>query len=184
MTKRLEEVFNLPEFEDESKLIDDTGNDENEEHADIEESDDLIPLDQSEEYSNITEIEKSLASVIDIDSTDTDMDNYAAEAMEAFGELMSFGKQLSDKDCADVFNAANRMMGNAITAKKTKMERKLRSIQLQLQTERLKLDREKLSQKDKKVVDGDTDSIPAKGVMMTRSQLLEMLSGRDDENDK
>ena len=75
--------------------------------------------------------------VRDLESLDSDMDNYAGQAMNAFKDLMDLGQNVEDRHAAGVFDVASKMMTNAITAKTAKMDKKLKMVQLQIQKARL-----------------------------------------------
>ena len=82
-------------------------------------------------------IDSALPMVRDLETLDSDMDNYAGQAMNAFKDLMDLGQNVEDRHAAGVFDVASKMMTNAITAKTAKMDKKLKMVQLQIQKARL-----------------------------------------------
>lgn len=171
---KLEEVFNLPPMDDidgdidEIIIVDDT-----------QEIEDEIPSieDMKHALSEADKIDKALAPVKDIASLDKDMDEYADKAMDSFSDLMDLGQNVEDRHCADVFNAAAKMMKNAIDAKATKLDRKLKVIQLQLQKEKMDLENRKLDHKissDNKAP--SETALKGEGeVIMDRNELLKQI---------
>lgn len=121
MTKKLEELFDL---------IDDTPV-EKEEIPVVEEK-----LDQSiisvETLETIEKVELALPQVRGLESSDQEMDDLADMAKEAFNSLMDLGMQVESRFSAEIFNSAGTMLGHAITAKTAKLNKKLKTIDLQL----------------------------------------------------
>ena len=172
MTRKLEEVFNLPPIDD--------NDDDIEEIAIVdepqEEIEDEIPSieDMQRALKEADKIDKALAPVKDIESLDKDMDDYADKAMDSFSDLMDLGQNVEDRHCADVFNAAAKMMKNAIDAKSTKLDRKLKMVQLQMQKEKIDLENRKLDHKINSTNKSPADTaLTGEGeVIMDRNELL------------
>lgn len=183
MTKRLDEVFNMTDDEDDLDL--DSGDVEEEEvdldHYDPEEMRALI--------KKADKIDAALPQVTSIENIDEDLDHYAAKSMEVFDELIDLGKNVEDRHAANIFDAAGRMMVNAITAKTTKADKKLQMIKLQIQKARLEHDKDKLIMQKAKAAGnpnliGD-DTVATEGrVIATRNDIMnDILAGiREDKN--
>ena len=122
MSKKIEEVFDLPPMEkervDEPIKSEETGLD-------------LAQLQQ--QLDTADKIDAALPMVRDLEALDADMDAYAQKAMHAFQDLMDLGQNVEDRHAAPIFDTASKMMTNAITAKTAKMDKKLKMVQLQLQ---------------------------------------------------
>ena len=125
MTKKIEEVFDLPPIETEVNAQYPTDQEEQTTGLDLEKM--QIQLDQADK------IDAALPMVRDLENLDVDMDKYADKAMHAFQDLMDLGQNVEDRHAAAIFDTASKMMTNAITAKTAKMDKKLKMVQLQLQ---------------------------------------------------
>ena len=125
MTKKIEEVFNLPSMESEVNSS---------YPSDQEEQTTGLDLDKMQQQLEVADkIDAALPMVRDLEQLDADMDKYADKAMHAFQDLMDLGQNVEDRHAAAVFDTASKMMTNAITAKTAKMDKKLKMVQLQLQ---------------------------------------------------
>ena len=145
MSRKIEEIFNLPSAADMEEL--------NAPVRDDETGFDLTSLQSTLEDAD--KIDAALPQVRDMDTHDKDMDNYAAEAMKAFKTLMDLGANVDDRNAAAVFDTASKMMTNAITAKTAKMDKKLKMIELQMRKAKLDLDTRKMDALLSKTDDDD-----------------------------
>ena len=129
MNKKIEDVFDLPPVEHEVN---------SQYPTDQEEQSLGLDLSKMQEQLDIADkIDSALPMVRDLETLDSDMDNYAGQAMNAFKDLMDLGQNVEDRHAAGVFDVASKMMTNAITAKTAKMDKKLKMVQLQIQKARL-----------------------------------------------
>jgi hypothetical protein len=154
MTKRLEELFDLPRDIDE----DESPTDHDDQTASNAEQLPVLP----ETLAALDKIEAALPAVRGLEASDSEMDALAAKASESFDDLMNLGMQVDSRYSSEIFAVASTMLGHAITAKTAKMNKKLRMIDLQMK--KLKLDRE----------GGSTGvGIPtAEGTVLDRNELL------------
>lgn len=118
MTKRLEELFNLPS-EDEDTVEEATA----------------TPQDLEE----IKDFEKSLRTDINLEQNDKELDDLAAKATDSFENLMDLGMNVEARFSAPIFDAASKLLGHAITAKTNKLEKKLRLMDLELKRRRVEI---------------------------------------------
>jgi len=134
MTKKLEETFNLPNISEISQ--NDIKDMQNNNFADG-----TLPypvFDKEKEALSLADkIDKALPAVKDINTSDEDMDRYADKAEKAFEDLMDLGFNVEDRNAGHIFASAQTMLKNAIEAKNSKSDRKLRAIELQLKKLRL-----------------------------------------------
>jgi len=134
MTKKLEETFNLPNISEISQ--DDIKDMQNNNFVDG-----TLPypvFDKEKEALSLADkIDKALPAVKDINTSDEDMDRYADKAEKAFEDLMDLGFNVEDRNAGHIFASAQTMLKNAIEAKNSKSDRKLRAIELQLKKLRL-----------------------------------------------
>jgi hypothetical protein len=125
--------------------------------------------------ATIDKIDAALPAVRDLDTSDKELDEIAELAKESYQNLSDLGMNVDSRFSAELFAVAGTMLGHALTAKTTKLNKKLKMIDLQMK--KLKLDQ------DRK---GDPDAEPmetAHGQILSRNDLLERLIGSRDQND-
>jgi hypothetical protein len=167
MTKKLEELFDLPPSESEidTAVPSLPANRET-----------LAALDET-----IDKINDALPAVRGLDATDTEMDELAGMASSSYKDLMDLGMQVDSRFASEIFSVASNMLGHAITAKTAKLDKKLKMIDLQMKKMRLDQQQQLIDQKKTPEDDGETTQT-ATGVVLSRNDLLERLLGRKDQN--
>jgi uncharacterized protein YacL (UPF0231 family) len=155
MTKKLEEILNLPE----SKKI--VKQEEKKQAREVAE-----PL-----LRNIDEFDKISAALPQVkglgDAGDAELDELARKATEAYDDIMDLGMNVEARYSARMFEVAASMLKNAIDAKTAKLDKKLKMIDLQLKKQ--KIDQDANGADDSVTLQGD-------GVIITdRNSLLEKL---------
>ena len=163
MTKKLEELFDLPTDQPDSV--------ETEPSNDIERNLPILP----DALNTLDKIESSLPAVKGLEASDDEMDELASNAKESFDNLMDLGMQVDSRYASEIFSVASQMLGHAITAKNAKINKKLKMIELQLK--KVRLDQQS----------GDDPSIPtATGQILDRNDLLKAILKKsgDDEIQK
>jgi hypothetical protein len=135
MSRKIEEVFNLPPNDEVDDEVDQP-------IAEEETGFNLSALQHTLDVAD--KIDQALPVVRDLETLDKDMDKYADEAMKAFKDLMDLGQNVDDRNAAAIFDVAGKMMSNAITAKQTKLDKKLKMIELQMRKAKLDLDTRKV----------------------------------------
>ena len=172
MTKKLEETFNIDPVDDEVKEV-----------PTIEESRDLTEL-LSSELATTDKIDASLPMVQGLNEHDKDMDDIHAKAINTFEELISLGMNVEIHAGAKLMETANQMLKTAMEAKDSKVDRKLKMLNLQLNKAKLDLAIQKEA-KNKSVTD---DDIEADGnIVVDRNELMKRLAkaqSKIDETDK
>ena len=126
MTKKLEELLNLPESK---KII-------------KEEEKKAIALTKPEPLlRDISEFDKISAALPQVkglgDIADGELDDLAQKATEAYTDIMDLGMNVEARYSARLFEVAASMLKNAIDAKATKLDKKLKMIDLQLKKQKL-----------------------------------------------
>jgi hypothetical protein len=161
MTKKLEELFNLDD-----KQINIVPKSINEEL--VEKATEVKTLDESIEAVN--QITKNLPQIAELnDLNDSELDNLAAKAEQAYDDLMDLGMNVEVRYASRIFEVASSMMGNAITAKSTKIDKKLKAIDIQLKKYKI----------DKDNNEDPNDVINGQGYVITdRNELIKKLSGK------
>lgn len=157
MTKKLEELFQLPESEKEV-------NESMLEKAEI----DVVTQDA---LSNLEKIEQALPGVRGLEASDQEMDELAVMATNSYKDLMELGMQVDSRFSAEIFNSAGTMLNHAITAKTAKINKKLKMIELQLKKATLD---QKIASKTEEV-----ESTPiGEGQLLDRNELLKILAAK------
>jgi hypothetical protein len=147
MTKKLEEFFNLDPAEPDR-------NDSVNEDQQILPVAEIVPMSDAltkikDQLSVAAKIDEALPQVKGLETEDHALDDYANQAMEQFSRLMDLGFNVDDRNAGKIFEVASTMMNNAITAKTTKLDKKLKMIELQLKLARLQKDLGKDEPEDK-----------------------------------
>jgi uncharacterized protein YacL (UPF0231 family) len=156
MTKKLEEILNLPE----SKKI--VKQDEKEQRkAEV-----AQPF--MRDMSEFDKISAALPQVKGLgDAGDAELDELAQKAKDAYEDIMDLGMNVEARYSGRLFEVAASMLGHAIQAKSAKLDKKLKMIDLQLKKQ--KIDQDALGIDDSITIQGD-------GVIVTdRNSLLEKL---------
>ena len=160
MTKKLEELFNLEESNPKSPAPVEA---EKPTHEQVKSLDDS--------YKAVAEITRGLPQIKELDELDEkELDALANKAEQAYDDLMDLGMNVEVRYAGRIFEVAASMMGNAITAKTNKIEKKLKAVDLQLK--KLKIDNDNGNDPN--------DVINGQGYVITdRNELLKKLSGKE-----
>jgi len=153
MTKKLEELFDLPK--------------DNEPLAAPEPVvAEVISLeDRLEEFDKIAAALPRVKGLGDI--ADSELDALAAKAEQAYNDLMDLGMNVEARYSTRMFEVAAQMMTAAITAKTNKIDKKLKMVDLQLK---------KLAIDKKHGNEGDGGTVEGQGFILTdRNSILEKL---------
>ena len=163
MTKKLENLFNLPDIGDLGPGSNDSSiralHDTEPRHGIEEQRQIIAQVDDA-----IDKIDIALPTVRDLEASDREMDDLAALAKEKFEDLMELGMNMDPRFGGQVFQTAGTLLGHAITAKTAKMDKKLRMVQLQLQ--KAKLDHQ--ANKD----NPEETAVDGQGIILDRNTLL------------
>jgi hypothetical protein len=133
MTQKLESFFNLNSMESEQSDSEDQLPLVAEPQQPIETTMALV----HEQLTIADRIDQALPTVRGLDTEDKDLDDYASKAMDSYDRLMDLGFNMDDRNAGKIFEVASTMMGNAITAKTAKLDKKLKMIDLQLKAAKL-----------------------------------------------
>ena len=167
MTRRLEELFDLPP----------SGSDADAPTHTPEESIEETRHAMAEIDATIDKIDQALPTVRGLDASDKEMDDLANKATETFDTLMDLGFNVDSRFASEIFAVAGTMLGHALTAKTAKLNKKLKMVDLQLK--KLKMDQDQI----KKVAEDGNDIPTAHGQVLNRNDLLELLKSNRDQND-
>lgn len=155
MTKKLEELLNLPENK---KIVKDA------EKKEVK-KEEPQPL-----FRDIQEFDKISAALPQVkglgDLSDQEFDSLAQRATDAYDDLMDLGMNVDARFSGRIFEVAGTMLKNAIDAKSAKIDKKLKMIELQLKKQKL----------DQEQNQDDSIDIPGNGYIVTdRNSLIEKL---------
>jgi hypothetical protein len=163
MTRKLEELFDLPPTADE-----------------VDQALPELPTNRQTLQAlndTIDKIDGALPAVKGLEASDTEMDELAGLATASYKDLMDLGMQVDSRFASDIFSVASNMLGHAITAKTAKLDKKLKMIDLQLKKARL----------DQQQTDKDPEAAAQQGTghVLSRNELLErIISGNKQNNQK
>jgi hypothetical protein len=159
MTKKLEEILNLPESK---KII----KQEEKKTTKTEVTAQAQPF--LRDMSEFDKISAALPQVKGLgDASDAEFDALAQRATDAYDDLIDLGMNVEARYSSRIFEVAASMLKNAIDAKSAKVDKKLKMIELQLKKQ--KLDQDANQSDDGVTLQGD-------GVIITdRNSLLEKL---------
>jgi hypothetical protein len=153
MTRKLEELFDLDEVEQPTE----------------------------EEYAAgivaIEEIEQQLPesqSITDLSTSDQEMDDLATKAVKHYDDLMDLGMNVEPRFSAPIFDAASKLLGHAITAKTSKIDKKLKALDLDIKRRRLEM-----QEKQANLTDEDETGSARE---LDRNALLEILRNKDNNS--
>lgn len=150
MTKNLENFFNLPPAETE----------------------DLSQADIVQTLKEVEEIDDKMKSIVDLTSSDKEMDDLASKAMETFQDLMDLGMNVDARAAAPIFEAATKLMGHALTAKTSKIDKKLKLLDIELKKRRLDHQiAQDTGNKDEEI------DVEGTGRILDRNELLKIIKG-------
>ena len=171
MTRKLEELFELPPAEDAPEV-----------DAGTPAAEDLRTQLQNLD-ATIDKVDAALPGVRGLESTDEEMDGLAELAKDSYKDLMDLGMQVDSRFASEIFSVASNMLGHAITAKTAKLDKKLKMIDLQMKKMRLDQQQQVL---DAKAADAGTGEAmqTAQGMVLSRNDLLERLLASKDQKDK
>ncbi|MDC1020798.1 hypothetical protein OAR23_02100 [bacterium] len=161
MTKKLEELLNLPESQEIIKQEQSNSND-------------VVKADQQEDFRDIAELDKITAALPAVkglgELADKELNEIALKATTAYDDLMDLGMNVESRYSGRVFEVAGGMLKTALDAKVAKLDKKLKMIDLQLKKEK----------QDKDSGYEDSGLVNGEGYVVTdRNSLLEKLKNMD-----
>jgi hypothetical protein len=164
MTRKLEELFGFDqqpkEPVEENKTPDET-------RAAIVEID-----------ATIDKIDAALPGIRDLDASDRELDEIAELAKSSYQDLSDLGFNVDSRYASELFAVASTMLGHALTAKTTKLNKKLKMIDLQMK--KLKLDQDAAKNAPEEATQLGEGQVLNN---LSRNELLEKLIGARDQKD-
>ena len=130
MTRKLEEILNLPDSREIAK-----------EDEKKQKSNKITPPVNFRNISEFDKISAALPAVTGLgDMSDSEFDDLAEKATAAYDDLRDLGMNVEARYSARLFEVASSMLKNAIDAKSAKIDKKLKMIELQLKKQKIDMD--------------------------------------------
>lgn len=165
MTKKLEELLNLPESQE---IVKEDEKQQRNRAKEKQVARETAPAENL--FRDMGEIDKIAAALPQVkglgDISDSELDNLAQRATDAYDDLIDLGMNVEPRYSARIFEVASSMLKNAIDAKSAKIDKKLKMIELQIKKQKV----------DQEAKPEGEDSIQGEGFLITdRNSLLEKL---------
>ena len=177
MTKKLEDILNLPNIKEEFKKVDKKEKEinTNQSNGVQKNVDPKTAKNLEKTYAEFDKIAASLPQVKGLgELSDLELDKLAIEAEESYKTLMDLGMNVDSRYSGRIFEVASTMLRNAIDAKGSKIDKKLKMVELQLK--KLKIDKT-----------GGDDTGPVEEsegfVISDRNELMKKLLKKDNTED-
>jgi len=139
MTKKLEEILNLPNVKEAFAQVD--AKDKDKEDKANSKSKNLDPQTQKNLEKSYAEFDKIAAALPQVkglgELSDLELDKLAVEAEESYKNLMDLGMNVDSRYSGRIFEVASTMLRNAIDAKSNKIDKKLKMVELQLKKQKI-----------------------------------------------
>ena len=143
MTKKLEDILNLPNVKEAFKQVDAKEKTKNSKGVNGVSTKNLDPQTAKNLEKTYAEFDKIAASLPQVkglgELSDLELDKLAVEAEESYKNLMDLGMNVDSRYSGRIFEVASTMLRNAIDAKGSKIDKKLKMVELQLK--KLKIDK-------------------------------------------
>jgi hypothetical protein len=163
MTKKLEELLDLPEVKETMEQVEkpEPSKEVRKETVNLERS-----IAEFDKISAALPMVKGLGEL-----ADKELDDLAEKAKQSYEDLMDLGMNVESRYAGRVFETASNMLKNAIEAKSQKLDKKLKMVELQLKKQNL----------DQKAGE-NVDTVDAEGyVVMDRNAILERILNKDQD---
>ena len=162
MTKKLEELLNLPESKD---LVDQDKKKSKAETAIVEQEETLRDIAEFDKIASALPSVKGLG-----EKADAELNDIAQRALQSYEDLMDLGMNVESRYGGRVFEVAGSMLKTSLDAKVAKIDKQLKMIELQLKKEKL----------DKDSSGNEGDIVNGDGYVVTdRNSLLQKLKNMD-----
>ena len=162
MTRKLEELFDLPSSDNPEEPTVLTPEETRAQIAEID--------------ATIDKIDAALPMVRELETSDKELDEIADMAKNSYQDLTDLGFNVDSRFSAEIFSVASTMLGHALSAKTAKLNKKLKMIDLQMK--KLKLDQDQARNAPEDTAATQT----AHGQVLSRNDLLERLMSANTQN--
>jgi len=144
MTKKLEDILNLPNVKEAFKEVDKKEKDKKlkefgQDNPSTKNLDAQTQRNLQKSYAEFDKIAAALPQVKGLgELSDLELDKLAIEAEESYKNLMDLGMNVDSRYSGRIFEVAGNFLRNAIDAKGSKIDKKLKMVELQLK--KMKMD--------------------------------------------
>jgi hypothetical protein len=177
MTKKLEDILNLPNVKEafaQADAKEKTKDQKNTVNGVQKNVDPETAKNLEKTYAEFDKIASALPRVKGLgELSDLELDKLAVEAEESYKNLMDLGMNVDSRYSGRIFEVASTMLRNAIDAKGSKIDKKLKMVELQLK--KLKID--KTGKDDGPIEESDGF------VISDRNELMKKLLKKDNPED-
>ena len=165
MTKKLEELLDLPDSKEIVQEEKEKANKDAKKTAVVEQQETARSIAEMDKIASALPAVKGLGEM-----ADKELNEVADKAMSAYEDLMDLGMNVEARYSGRVFEVAGGMLKTSLDAKVAKLDKKLKMVELQLKKEKM----------DKEGGLGDDDMVSGEGyVVADRNSLLEKLKNMD-----
>ena len=141
MTKKLEDILNLPNVKEAFKEVDKKEQARANRDQTKEVMKNVDPQTAKNLQKSYAEFDKVAAALPQVkglgELSDLELDKLAVEAEESYKNLMDLGMNVDSRYSGRIFEVAGNFLRNAIDAKGSKIDKKLKMIELQLKKQKL-----------------------------------------------
>ena len=141
MTKKLEDVLNLPNVKEAFKEVDKKEQAKANKEKTGEVMKNVDPKTAAALKKSYVEFDKVAAALPQVkglgELSDLELDKLAVESEESYKNLMDLGMNVDSRYSGRIFEVASNFLKNAIDAKSGKIDKKLKMIELQLKKQKL-----------------------------------------------
>ena len=131
MTKKLEDLLNLPDSQEIVK--------EDQEQSDKVNKNEIA--EQEETRRSIAELDKISAALPQVkglgEMADKELNEVSDKAMQAYEDLMDLGMNVEARFSGQIFDTASKMLQIKLNAKQSKVDKKLKMLELQIRKKAL-----------------------------------------------
>jgi hypothetical protein len=147
MTKKLEDILNLPNVKEAFKEVDKKEQAKANKEKTGEVARNVDPQTAKNLQKSYAEFDKIAAALPQVkglgELSDLELDKLAIESEESYKNLMDLGMNVDSRYSGRIFEVASNFLRNAIDAKSSKIDKKLKMVELQLKKMKLDKDGEK-----------------------------------------
>ena len=141
MTKKLEDILNLPNVKEQFKQVDKKEQAKANKEKTGEVMKNVDPQTAAALKKSYAEFDKVAAALPQVkglgELSDLELDKLAIEAEESYKNLMDLGMNVDSRYSGRIFEVAGNFLRNAIDAKSGKIDKRLKMIELQLKKQKL-----------------------------------------------
>lgn len=154
MTKKLDDLYGVSE----------------EAAKKLEETKDLVVVDQNNAAADIKDLDQAVLDLSEVHQHELDMDKLAVTAMDGYEAIIELAENSEPKDTSRLLEVAAKMLSNAIEAKNSKVKARHKAAELLMKKKEADNNQE-LDEAD--VIDDNG------GVVGDRNKILEIIQQKD-----